>query len=225
MRCMIYEKNMSSLTLHDPDQRHGIPPPRVTVIMHRSGANAFKAAALLQLTPDSSLHLLFHTRQFSKASPDGCRFEAKWKLDSVGPVLKLISACRVCRTAVWKPRNKVWGSWSHLSDKSGGKNTCCTEFFSLFFFSPQTDNKNILDGFYGAIYSTLTSPTLSGVTEVALKAAISAAFRDEDLLCGVLSSSDPAVWMRRPQTQNQTCHYRVQWECLQISVLNLLETH
>lgn len=134
MRCMIYEKNMSSLTLHDPDQRHGIPPPRVTVIMHHSGANAFKAAALLQLTPDSSLHLLFHTRQFSKASPDGCRFEAKWKLDSVGPVLKLISACCVCRTAVWKPRNKVRGSWSHLSDKSGGKNTCCTEFFSLFFF-------------------------------------------------------------------------------------------
>lgn len=202
------------------------PTPRVTVIMHRSGANAFKAAALLQLTPDSSLHHLFHARQFSKASPDGCQFEAKWKLDSVGPVLKLISTCRVCRTAAWKPRNKVQGSWSHLSDKSGGKNTCYTEFFCIFFsFSPQTDNKNILDGFYGAIYSTLTSPTLSRVTEVALKAAISAAFRDEDLLCGELSSSDPAVWMRRPQTQNQMCHYKVQLECLQISDLNLLEMH
>lgn len=62
MRCMIYEKNLSSLALHDTDQGHGIPP--ATVIMDRNGANAFIAATLLQLTPDSSLHHLFCARQF-----------------------------------------------------------------------------------------------------------------------------------------------------------------
>lgn len=81
MRCVIYGKNLSSLALHDTDQRHGIPP--VTVIMHSFGANAFKAAALLQLTPVASLHRLFGERQFSKASPDACQFKVKWKLDSV----------------------------------------------------------------------------------------------------------------------------------------------
>lgn len=56
-----------------------------TVIMHSNSANAFKAATLLQLTVDSSLHHLFSARQFSKASPDGCQFYAEWKRDSVQP--------------------------------------------------------------------------------------------------------------------------------------------
>lgn len=39
--------------------------------------------------------------------------------------------------------------------------------------------QDILAGFYGAIYSTITSPALLRVTKVALKVAISMAFREK----------------------------------------------
>lgn len=43
--------------------------------------------------------------------------------------------------------------------------------------------QNILAGFNGAIYSTLTSPTLLRVAQVALKVAISTAFRERSSFC------------------------------------------
>ena len=101
-----HEKTMSSVALHDTDQRRGTSPCCCNYAS--DGASAFKAAALLQLTVGSSLHHLFSVRQFFKASPDGCQFYAKWKRDSVQPSSNLY--LRVTGwMVIWKPWNKVWG--------------------------------------------------------------------------------------------------------------------
>lgn len=106
MRYMTYEKTLklSCIAWYRSETWH----PPAAVIIHHNGANAFKAATLLQLTVYSSLHHLFTARQFSKASPDGCQFYAKWKRDSVQPssnwYLQVIGWI-----VIWKPCNKVWG--------------------------------------------------------------------------------------------------------------------
>lgn len=129
MRDTTFENTLSlvCITRCRPETWH----PPVTVIMFRNGANEFKAATLLQLTVDSSLHHLFSARQFSKASPDGCQFYAKWKRDSVQPgsnwYLRVIGWI-----AVWKSWNKVWGfglicAWQKVTKK----NTCFAQIFFM----------------------------------------------------------------------------------------------
>lgn len=99
------------------------------VIMHHNGANAFKAATLLQLTVDSSLHHLFSERQFSKASPDGCQFYAKWKKRFSPAKLNLICPSHRLDSDL-KALKKSMGSRSHIClPKVTKKNTGFPEIF------------------------------------------------------------------------------------------------
>lgn len=105
MRYITYGKTeLSCITRYRSETWHS----PVAVIMHCNGANAFKADTLLQLTVDSSLHHLFSARQFSKASPDGCQFYAKWKRNSVQPGSNWYLPV-MGWIVIWKPQSKVWG--------------------------------------------------------------------------------------------------------------------
>lgn len=148
-------KRLSTVALHDTDQTRCIP-------RHCNYAPQWRQCLLQQphyykWQPNSYLHYFCSVRQFSKASPDGCQFlcgmrnkyqlGSNWYLQVEGWI------------SVWKPWNKKTGSWSHVClTKVTKKNAC---FLQRLF---QEGWQNIPAGFYGAIYSTLTSPTLSRVT-------------------------------------------------------------
>lgn len=61
---LMKDSKLSCITWYRSEACH----PPTAIFMHNNGANAFKAATLLQLTVEPSLHHLFSVRQISKTS-------------------------------------------------------------------------------------------------------------------------------------------------------------
>lgn len=131
--------------------------PCAALIMHSNGANAFKAATLLQLTVDCSLHHLFSEAIF-QGFPRWLSVLCKMETRLSPANLKLIPPSHRLGELFESLEIKYGILVSYLSDRSDKEKY----MFPRDIF--QDGGQNILASFYGTIYSTLTSATLLRVT-------------------------------------------------------------
>lgn len=150
--------------------RSGTWHPPVTVIMHHGGANALKRSHII--TTDSRLNSssLIQRQAIFQGVPRWLSILCKTEKWFCPAHLKLISSG--CRLEVESFKIKYW--FFRLMSLTKWEEKCMFHTDSFF----KTDDKT---SFYGAIYSTLTSPTLLRVTKVAFKCPL-AQLSEEGLL-------------------------------------------